>query len=92
MFGRKTTSGNGQEPTQGPVQLPALTAQPEDLSFDDDKSDPSANAKETIRQKLFRSIDPGAALRMPREKLREQVRQKVSEIASEERLQLNEKE
>ena len=50
------------------------------------------DATDTIRERLFKSIDPAAALRMQRDRLRDEVTRKVGEIATEERLQLNERE
>jgi pilus assembly protein CpaF len=49
-------------------------------------------AQDIIRDRLFKSIDPVMALRMVRDRLRDEVERKVSQIATEERLQLNERE
>ncbi len=64
----------------------------EEASWTRDAPKPANAAEDTIRERLFKSIDPGAALRLPRDRLRDEVMRKVAEIATEERLQLNERE
>ncbi|MFZ1989013.1 MAG: CpaF family protein [Alphaproteobacteria bacterium] len=98
MFGRKPPSA---EKSEAPVAngAKALPPSPADISPAPDAAAPERDgseaaqlAQDIIRERLFKSIDPGAALRMPRNRLRAEVMRKVSEIASEGRLQLNEKE
>ncbi|HXZ69153.1 MAG TPA: CpaF family protein [Alphaproteobacteria bacterium] len=98
MFGRKPPS---VEKPEAPVanSAKALPTPPADIAPAPDAAAPERDgsevaqlAQDIIRERLFKSIDPGAALRMPRNRLRAEVVRKVSEIASESRLQLNEKE
>ncbi len=98
MFGRKPPTTPAQEPQRAP-DAPATPAAPVQAEAAPDPIRPretvhttAGDAEEAIRERLFKTIDPGAALRLPRERLREEVQRKVSEIASEERLQLNERE
>jgi pilus assembly protein CpaF len=92
MFGRKPAAPEGTQESalDAPIYDPTdNTGQP---APERDASDPAQHAQDVIRERLFKSIDPGAALRMSRQRLRAEVVRKVAEIASEMRLQLNEKE
>ena len=93
MFGRKPPSSKDQVKS-GPIQLPAVTdaAADEEQETQDGYANPAELAREIIRDQLFKTIDPGAALRMKPERLRGEVSARVAEIASAERLQLNEQE
>jgi pilus assembly protein CpaF len=89
-FGRKPPTSS--EPTPDDTsELPAA-ADGEEQQAEREGPDAALASEEIIRERLFKSIDPGAALRMPRARLRAEVARKVSEIANEERLQLNERE
>lgn len=99
MFGRKpptATEAAAPQPLQPPPQQPAPAATADAEADTPQTPRESAGAaqiaEEILREQLFKVIDPGAALRLPRERLREEVLRKVSEIASQERLQLNERE
>ena len=92
MFGRKPPNSKDHQRT-GPIQLPAVTAAEEEPDLQEEEAvKPAEVAREIIRDQLFKTIDPGAALRMHRERLKSEVLSRVSEIATEERLQLNEQE
>ena len=94
MFGRKPPSAEKVEApgANGTKALPLPPSDEAPVSAASDRDDAAQLAEDIIRERLFKSIDPGAALRMPRTRLRAEVVRKVSEIASESRLQLNEKE
>jgi pilus assembly protein CpaF len=80
-FGRRMIEPGGRElvliPGQPPPSAPPELANREEL-------------KEQIRTALMSRIDPSVAGRIPRPKLRAEVASLVSEIASEQRIQLNE--
>ncbi|MFO1187593.1 MAG: CpaF family protein [Alphaproteobacteria bacterium] len=100
MFGRKPPTAAepvARQPAQAPPQqqqapAPATEAAETDAPTPRESAGAAQVAEEILREQLFKVIDPGAALRLPRERLREEVLRKVSEIASQERLQLNERE
>jgi pilus assembly protein CpaF len=87
MFGRKTTP---ETVSQKPPDI--ATPDPAGSDAPAPREGAAHAAQDIIRDRLFKSIDPVMALRMVRDRLREEVERKVSQIATEERLQLNERE
>jgi pilus assembly protein CpaF len=91
MFGRKPPTATETAAAEEPARPLTDAVEAEIEQPRGDARRPPA-AEDIIRDQLFKSIDPGLALRIPRERLREEVLRRVSEIATEERLQLNERE
>ena len=92
MFGRK--SSEVEEVASVTELETAVAKEPEPVKQYDsiisgamDESD-----REIIRTSLFSAIDPGVALRTPRDKLKMEVEQMVGQIANDRRLQLNQQE
>jgi len=83
LFGRRPVEAGGRDLVVVPEE-PAEVAPPERAELDE--------IKERIRTELMTRINPIAAARMPAFQLRAEVAQIVGEIASETRLQLNERE
>jgi hypothetical protein len=81
-FGRRPVEVLGRELVLVPDELDEIAPEPTDHSA----------VKDRIRTELMARINPGAAGRMLPRQLRAEVAQLVSEIASEIRVQLNERE
>jgi pilus assembly protein CpaF len=80
-FGRRFVEATGRELILAPIE--------EDVVVElHDRSD----VKERVRSILMTKIDPAAASRMPRQTLRGEILKLVHEIATEARVQLNERE
>src|SRR5229473_3098556 len=83
LFGRRPVEALGRD-------LVVVAGEPEEISLPDLAD--HAEIKELIRAELMTRINPVAAARMPAFQLREEIAQIVGEIATETRVQLNERE